>query len=152
MKRIGAVFVMLAGLATFNGAVQAEPKFENASDAVAYRQAALKLMGAHSASLAEVMRGRVEFDAEHVRAEIHTLRTLAELPWKAFKPGMEGGNARKEVWEQSEKFKAAADALLQKLDHLEKEAESNDLARIRAAYSDAAASCKACHDNFRQRR
>ncbi len=152
MKRIGVVFVMMAGLVAASAGVHAEPKFESAEDAIAYRQSALKLMGAHSGGLAEIMRGRAEFDAEHVRAEIKTLRTLAALPWKAFEEDHKGGNARAAVWEDSQKFKQAAETMQQKLAHLEKEAETNDFSRIRAAYSDLAASCKACHDNFRQRR
>lgn len=133
-------------------AAQAQPQFEKPEDAIAYRQSALKLMGAHFGGLAPVMRGRTPYDAAEVQAEVELVRTLAKLPWKAFGEDAKGGNARPAVWEDSEKFRQAAGNLQTSLDQLGRAAASGDFDTVRAAYADTAATCKACHDSFRQRR
>lgn len=137
---------------TFALPAQAEPRFEKPEDAVAYRESAMHLMGAHFGGLTPMMRGRVPYDADHAKSEIELVRTLAKLPWKAFGEGTEGGHARPAVWEDSEKFRQAASNLQTSLEQLGAAAQSGDFDRVRAAYADTASSCKACHDSFRQRR
>ena len=136
----------------FMAPAQAEVQFDKAEDAIAYRQSALKLMGAHFGGLAPVMRGRTSYDAAAVQAEIELVRTLSKLPWKAFGEGAKGGNARPELWENSDKFRQAADNLQTSLNRLGTAAAGSDFDTVRAAYADTAATCKACHDSFRQRR
>lgn len=152
MKRFRAAWLFAAAMVMFTGAAQAEPQFDKPEDAIAYRQSALKLMGAHSGGLAQIMRGRAPFDAQHVKSEVAILQTLAALPWKAFGEGTEGGNARPSVWQDSDTFKKAAQTMQQNVARLREAATTEDLGKIRAAYADTAASCKACHDSFRQRR
>lgn len=132
--------------------VHAEVQFEKAEDAVAYRQSALKLMGAHFGGLAPTMRGRTPYDAAAVQAEIDLVRTISALPWKAFGENAKGGNARPAIWEDSEKFRQAAENLKSSMDRLGTAAAGGDFDTVRAAYADTAATCKACHDSFRQRR
>lgn len=152
MKKTAALVLSCVTAVGCMSMAQAEPQFEKAEDAIKYRQSALALMGAHSGGLAPMMRGRVPFDAEHVKAEVGVLKSLAGLPWKGFGEGMQGGNARPAVWEDSAKFEAAARTLQENVDKLSQAAETGDFDRIRAAYADTGASCKACHDSFRQRR
>jgi len=133
-------------------AALAQPQFEKPEDAIAYRQSALKLLGAHFGGLAPMMRGRVPFNAELAQQEIAVLRTLSALPWKGFGEGTEGGNARPEVWKDSAKFQQAAKDLEASMGRLVQVSGSADFDSIRAAYSDVANSCKACHDSYRQRR
>ncbi len=130
----------------------AQPVFEKPDDAIAYRQSALKLLGAHFSGLAPMMRGRVPFNAEQAQQEIAVLRSLSALPWKAFGEGTEGGNARPAVWQDSAKFQQAAKDLEASMGRLVQVSGSGDFDSIRAAYGDVANSCKACHDSFRQRR
>ncbi|GAA5236346.1 cytochrome c [Verticiella sediminum] len=130
----------------------AEPQFDNTQEAVAYRQAALRLMGAHFNGLAPVMRGRATFDAAAVQQEVAVLRTLATLPWRGFADGAEGGNAQPAVWKDSARFEAALKNFQQSMGRLSQVAGEGDFDTIRAAYGDVAASCKACHQDFRQRR
>lgn len=133
-------------------AVLAQPQFDNPQEAVAYRQSALRLLGAHFNGLAPVMRGRAAFDAATVREEVDVLRTLSTLPWHGFVPGAEGGNARPGVWSDSARFETALNNFRQSMGRLSQVAGEGDFDTIRAAYSDVAASCKACHQDFRQRR
>ncbi len=130
----------------------AEPVFESAEDAVEFRQSALTLMGAYSQSLANVARGRTDYDPDQVRDDVAVFQVLATLPWQAFGPGTEGGNARPEVWQDSEKFAAAAATLQDNMAGLMAAADSGNFDQVRAAFGQTANSCKACHDSFRQRR
>ncbi len=152
MKKVAGMLLSCAlGLGLFTGAL-AQPQFEKPEDAIKYRQSALALMGAHSGGLAPVMRGRVPFDAEQVKAEVAILKSLSSLPWKAFGEGTQGGNSLPKVWEDSAKFQEAAKTMQDNVDKLSAAADTGDFDKIRAAYADTGASCKACHDSFRQRR
>jgi len=152
MKKIAGVLLSCAAMLGVAAGASAQPQFEKAEDAIKYRQSALALMGAHSGGLAPIMRGRVPFDAEQVKAEVAILESLAGLPWKAFGEGTEGGNAKPEVWKDSAEFQQAAKTLQENVAKLADAADTGDFDKIRAAYADTGASCKACHDSFRQRR
>lgn len=151
MKKIAGLLLACAAALPLS-AIQAQPQFDKPEDAIKYRQSAFALMGAHSGGLAPIMRGRAPFDAEHVKAEVAILQSLSGLPWKAFGEGTQGGGARAEIWEDSAKFEAAARKLEENVGKLVAAADSGDFDKVRAAYGETGASCKACHDSFRQRR
>jgi len=127
-------------------------QFAKPEDAVKYRQSALTLIASHFGRMQPVVRGQAPYDAAQIKANVQLLRTLATLPWAAFGPGTEGGGARAEIWQKADDFKQKQQNLYANLDKLSAAADSGDLAQLRAAYGDVGASCKACHDAFRQRR
>lgn len=150
LLRVAAPLLIALGCMTGNAVAQ--PQFKDAEEAIQFRQSALKLMGAYSQSLAAVVRGNVPYDPEQVKADVAVFQVLAQLPWQAFGPGTEGGNARPDVWKDSEKFAQAAARLEQSMVELRAAADSGELSRVRSAFGDTANSCRACHDDFRQRR
>ena len=130
----------------------AQPQFKDAAAAIEFRQSALKLMGAYSQALADVVRGNTPYDAAQVKQDVAVFQTLATLPWQAFGPGTEGGNARPDVWQDTAKFAEAAKTLQTNMRALVAAANTNDPGQLRAAFGNTANSCRACHDSFRQRR
>lgn len=142
-----ACLVALSAAAPLPAAAQ----FAKPDDAIKYRESVMTVMSSHFGRLAPVMRGQQPFDAARVQADVALVATLSKLPWAAFGPGTEGGKAKDAVWKDGAKFKQAAEHMEGEIAKLNTAAQTGDLAQIRTAYGDAAASCKACHDNFRNR-
>lgn len=144
-----ALACMTAG-ACWAGASYAQ--FAKPDDAIAYRQSALTLIASHFGRMAPVMKGQADFNADQIKANVAVLKTLSTLPWPAFGEGMQGGNARPEVWSDAQGFKQAQDKFKAGVEQLSAAADTGDLARVRAAFGDTAATCKACHDSYRQKK
>ena len=98
-----------------------------------------------------MVNGKVPFDAAAAQENADLVAVLAKLPWAAFGPGTEGGKAKDEVWKEPAKFKEASEKLTAATVKLAAAARTGNLDTLKAAFGDTAATCKACHDNFRQK-
>lgn len=130
----------------------AKDHFESTDDAVAYRQAAFKLIGdVFGARLGGVARGDIEYDADAVKANAQVLSTLINMPWVGFADGREGGKASDKIWSNKDDFNKKAQASIDAVAELEKAAESGDLAKFKQAFAGVGQSCKSCHDSYREK-
>jgi cytochrome c556 len=70
----------------------------------------------------------------------------------AFGEGTDKGEtrAKPEIWKESAKYKEAADKMQVEMGKLNVAAKAGNIDALKAAFGPAAASCKACHDNFRK--
>ncbi|WP_459618149.1 c-type cytochrome [Bordetella sp. 2513F-2] len=132
--------------------VPAAAQFAEPEDAIDYRQSALSLIASHFTRMQPVVRGQAPYDAAQIQANVKLLQTLSTLPWAAFGPGTEGGGAREEIWSDAEGFRQKQEAFTANVAKLSEAADSGDLARVRAAFGEVGASCKACHDAYRKKR
>ena len=123
--------------------------FGKADDAIQYRQGAFQIIKAHFGALQPVVKGQVEYDKAAVLANVEVLDQVSKLPWKAFGPGTEGGDARDDIWLDEEGFKAAQKKYLDSLVPLTAAAKDGNLEQLKKAFANTGASCKACHDSFR---
>ena len=125
--------------------------FAKPEDAVKYRQSALALMNAHMGRLGQMATGRAPYDAKAAVENAEILATLSRLPWAGFGPGTDkiSPKAKPEIWSEPAKFKDHADKMQAEVAKLVTAARTNNLDDLKAAFGPAAASCKACHDNFR---
>jgi len=130
----------------------AHAQFAKPADAIKYRQSALALMGSHFGRMQPVIKGQAPYDAEQIKANVQILNTLAALPWAAFGPGTEGGDARPEVWSDAAGFQQKRERFAENMTKLTAAADSGDLDKLRAAFGDVGASCKACHDSYRKKK
>jgi cytochrome c556 len=138
---------LVAGLAT---PLPAAAQFQRPSDAVKYRQSAFAVMGVHFSRIGAMAQGRVPFDAAQAQANADIVATLARLPFTGFVEGTAAGSKAKPViWTERAKFDASAAKMTEEVMKLQAAARTGDLERIRAAFGAAGASCKACHDDFR---
>jgi cytochrome c556 len=128
--------------------VQAQA-FGKAEDAVKYRQGTFQIIKAHFGALQPVVKGQVAFDQAAVLADVEILDQVSKLPWKAFGPGTEGGGARPDIWLDEDGFKAAQQKYLDSLGPLTAAAKAGNLDQLKKAFAATGASCKACHDSFR---
>ncbi len=80
------------------------------------------------------------------------MEELSKKPWVAFTPnteGVGGTKARPDIWMDNAKFKQASETLMAETTKLSAAAKTGNLDQVKAAVNNTAASCKACHDNFR---
>ncbi len=149
MKKL-SLLVVTATLASslWVGSVQAQ--FAKPEDAVKYRQSALQLIASHFGRMQPVVKGQVPYDAAAIKANVELLKTLSTLPWAGFVEGSQAGtSAKPEIWTDAAGFKAAQAKFEGAVDKLSVAANAGDLDRVRAAFGDVGASCKACHDSYR---
>lgn len=129
----------------------AHAQFAKPEDAVKYRQSAFTLMGSHMGRMQPVIKGQAPYDAAAIKANVAILKTLSGLPWAGFTADSKSvsSSAKPDVWSDAAGFKAAQDKFNGAMTKLVAAADSGDLEKLRAAYGDVGASCKACHDTFR---
>ncbi len=132
--------------------VPAQAQFAKAEDAIKYRKASFTVMAAHFGRLGAMANGRAPYDAKLAVENAEVVATLAKLPWAAFGEGTDKGEtrAKPEIWKESAKYKEASDKLQAEVAKLNTAAKAGNLDALKAAFGPAAASCKACHDNFRR--
>ncbi|MDO8692509.1 MAG: cytochrome c [Sheuella sp.] len=149
MKKLSSL-ILTGTLASALWVGSAQAQFAKPEDAVKYRQSALQLIASHFGRMQPVMKGQVPYDAAAIKANVELLKTLSVLPWAGFVEGSQAGtSAKPEVWSDAAGFKAAQSKFEGAVDKLAVAANSGDLDRVRAAFGDVGASCKACHDSYR---
>ena len=146
---ITAAAALSLGLAAI---LPAQAQFAKPEDAVKYRKASFTVMATHFGRLGAMANGKAPYDAKAAADNAELVATLAKLPWAAFGEGTDKGEtrAKPEIWKDAAKFKEAADKMQTELGKLNVAAKAGNVDALKAAFGPAAASCKACHDNFRK--
>jgi len=128
----------------------ASAQFAKPEDAIKYRQSALVVLASQFGRMQPTIKGQVPYDAAAIKANVALVQTLSTLPWSAFGAGTQGNSSSKsEVWSDAAGFKAAQTKFEATVVKLSAAADSGDLDKLRTAYGDVSASCKACHDAYR---
>jgi cytochrome c556 len=130
----------------------AQAQFAKPEDAIKYRKASFTVMAAHFGRLGAMANGRAPYDAKSAADNADVVATLSKLPWGAFGEGTDKGDtrAKPEIWKEAAKYKEAADKMQAEIVKLNTAAKAGNIDALKAAFGPAAASCKACHDNFRK--
>ena len=143
---------IVAACLTAAALLPAHAQFAKPEDAVKYRKASYTVMAAHFGRLGAMANGRVPYDAKLAAENAELVVALAKLPWAAYGEGTDKGEtrAKPEIWKEAAKFKEAADKMQAEVGKLNVAAKAGNVEALKAAFGPAAASCKACHDNFRK--
>jgi cytochrome c556 len=130
----------------------AQAQFAKPEDAIKYRKASFTVMAAHFGRLGAMANGRAPYDAKAAADNADVVATLSKLPWAAFGEGSDKGDtrAKPEIWKEAAKYKEAADKMQAEIVKLNTAAKAGNIDALKAAFGPDAASCKACHDNFRK--
>jgi cytochrome c556 len=126
-------------------------QFKKPEDAIKYRQSAFTVMANSFGKIAAVVKGEVPFNKDEVAKNAAVVAMISTLPWQAFSPGTEGGNALPGVWSDNAKFKAAGEKMQLAVANLNTAAQSGDQEAIKKAFGAAGATCKGCHDDFKKK-
>ncbi|ROR35194.1 c-type cytochrome [Inmirania thermothiophila] len=144
----GKRWLALAAAAALAGgaALAADPQ-----DQIDYRQAGMKALGGHMASMAAVVRGKVEHTA-HLKVHARALAETATLLLDLFPEGSDLGetNAKPEIWDNWDDFKAKAETLQRESAELARLAEAGDLTAFKQQFGKVGKACKGCHDDYRK--
>lgn len=130
----------------------AHAQFQKPEDAVKYRQSALSVMGTHFSRLGAMANGRVPYDAKVAQENAAIVLTMSKLPWSGFTPESENikSRAKPELWMEMSKVRAGADKMMASVVALDAAARTGNLDSLKKAFGETAASCKACHDAYRE--
>lgn len=141
----GAFLMLAMGL-------PAQAQFAKPEDAIKYRKASFTVMAAHFGRIGAMANGRTPYDAKAAADNADVVAALSKLPWSAFGEGTDKGDtrAKPEIWKEAAKYKEAADKMQAEIVKLNTAAKAGNIDALKAAFGPAAASCKACHDNFRK--
>ena len=140
-----------AALAAACVALPVQAQFAKAEDAVAYRQGAYRVLAHHFGSLGAMANDKMPFDAARAAADGEVLAALAKLPAAGFVAGAESKGAKPAIWTEADKFGKLNQEFVDAAGALATAAKSGDLAQIKAAFGPTAKTCKACHDEYRQK-
>lgn len=149
MRRFLLALAAVAGVMT---ALPAAAQFQKPEDAVKYRKGAFWVMGQHFGRIGAMAQGRVPFDGAAAAANAEIVADMSKLPFAGFVEGTSGtekGSPKANVWTEKAKFDAAAKKMQEEVAKLATAAKANNLDTLKAAFGNAAGTCKACHDDFR---
>ena len=150
MKRMTLLAVLVATL----GATAAHAQFAKPEDAVKYRKNSLFVMSQHFGRIGAMAQGKVPFNTAVAQENADTVAMLAKLPWAAFGEGTDmvpETKAKAVIWDQPAKFKEAADKLQKEAENLRLATKTGNLDAVKKAFSATAGTCKACHDQFKDK-
>ncbi|SFU98556.1 Cytochrome c556 [Paenacidovorax caeni] len=148
MKTIAAL-ALAAVAATLSAPAAAQ--FAKAEEAIKYRQGALFVIGQHFGRLGAMAQGKIPFDAKAAQDNAEVVLNMSKLPWAGFGAGTEGGKAKPAIWKEQAKYKEHADKFEAEAVKLAAAAKTGNLDNLKAAFGDAAGTCKACHDAYRNK-
>ena len=142
---LAAVALSLAGSA-------AAQSFQKPEDAIKYRKSALTVMATHFGVLGAMASGRAPYDAAAAARSADVVAIASTLPWAGFIAGTDKGEtrAKPEIWTEQAKFKGASEKMQGEMSKLAAAAKTGNLDNLKAAFGPTAATCKACHDEFRK--
>ena len=151
LSSLAIAAIALAGMAT---ALPAAAQFAKPEDAIKYRQSVMFVMSTHFGRIGAVVQGKAPFDPKTTIDNADLVMTMSKLPFVAFIEGTDkGGNtkAKPEIWKEMDKFQAGGKDMQEAVVKLDAAAKSGNLDAIKAAFGDAGKTCKACHDNYREK-
>ena len=149
-KPINLIFV-LALVGVLAGAAFAQ--FAKTEDAIKYRQSVMFLVGQHFSRMGAVVKGEAPYAKEAFEQNASIVAMLIPLPWDAFMAaGSDKGSGMKaEALAKKDDFMKLAAANQAEVAKLLAAAKGGDINAIKPQFGAAGASCKACHDAYRNK-
>jgi cytochrome c556 len=152
MKLKRTLFSMLAAgvLVTSAGVAVAD------ENAITYRKSVMKAVGGHMKAISMIVKGEAG-DMKDIAAHASSMAGLAKATATAFPEGsgpMDGKTeALPDVWEKPDDFKQVTMAFIAETEKLAAAAQGGDKGAIGAQLGMVGKNgCKACHDNFREKK
>jgi len=151
MKKQMRWILVLAVVGLLTGAAFAQ--FAKTEDAVKYRQSVMSVIGTHFSRMGAVVKGEAPYAKEAFEQNANIVATLIPLPWDAFMAaGSDKGSGMKaDALAKKDDFMKLAAATQAEVAKLLVAAKGGDLNAIKPQFGAAGASCKACHDAYRNK-
>lgn len=126
--------------------------FEDANDAIQYRQSAFGLLAYNFGDMGAMMKGKKPFDAETFAMRANNVAALSKIPFEGFIDGSDKGEteALAKIWQDRADFDAKMKAFQENTAILATVAQKGDQAEIKKAFMNTGKSCKGCHDTYKK--
>lgn len=148
------IAVTLATALTLSLAANAFAKDTPEEAAIEYRQSAFKMIKHHFGPMAAMVKGKIEFDAEAFTKNAEAVAALSQFPIHGFIDGSYEGDtgAKPDIAENMDDFKEKMETFKVEAVNLAKVAsDGGDMSALKPAFGKVGASCKACHDSYREK-
>ena len=155
MKFNSLTITTICATVAIAGLIQTAAGHNGATGIVKERMDGMVVMGKALGAIADMFKGKRDFDAKTVAQSGDTLikhaKTLGDLfpDTKASRPGKHSA-ALSVVWEKNDAFLALAKSLGEKAEGLKLAADSGDQQKVKMAFGQTAKVCSACHEGFRK--
>lgn len=124
-------------------------------EAIEYRQSAFKMIRHHFGPMADMVKGKLEFDAEAFTKNAEAVAALSQFPLHGFIEGSyddDDTGAKPNIAENMDDFKKKMETFNVEAVNLAKVAtDGGDMSALKPAFGKVGASCKACHDDYRKK-
>ncbi|KTG16333.1 MULTISPECIES: cytochrome c [unclassified Guyparkeria] len=121
---------------------------------IEYRQGAMQVTKYHFSTIADMLKGKIEYDQAAVEKHADVVQMMSTLVKDEFPEGTDAlageTGALIDIWDKPDEFADKVAEFEKTASELEDVAESGDRERLAKAVKDVGSSCKACHDDFRQ--
>lgn len=116
-----------------------------------YRQKVMQAIGASMGGIGDILKHKLPF-AGHIETHASDISRMSTLIRDAFEKEITEGrtDAKPEVWQDWDKFAAAAEALQEESAKLADVASAGDMAAIGAQMKNLGKACGDCHKPFRK--
>ena len=142
---VAAVVGLLAGAAF--------AQFAKTEEAVKYRQSVMSVIGTHFSRMGAVVKGEAPYAKDAFEQNASIVAMLIPLPWDAFMAaGSDKGSGMKaDALSKKDDFMKSAAVNQAEVAKLLAAAKGGDINAIKPQFGAAGASCKACHDLYRNK-
>ena len=116
-----------------------------------YRQKVMKSIGASMGAIGDILKHKLPF-AGHIAVHASDISRMSAVIAEAFEKEITEGrtDAKPEVWQDWDKFAAAAQGLEEQSARLADMAAAGDMAAIGAQVKEVGKACGSCHKPFRK--
>lgn len=112
------------------------------------REDIMKQYGRTSKALRGMTEDPAKFNADELKKHVETLK---QDPWGHFQDTAKGGDAKEEIWINPAEFQAQVDKYKTAVSALETAAaNATSIDAVKAQIGDVGASCKSCHEKFKE--
>ena len=123
-------------------------------DAIKLRQSAMKLIGYNFGSIGAMVNDKKPYNKDEAIRNANRIEALSGHPWEFFVAGTDKGaetKAKSEIWKDQAKFEAVGKKMETETAKLAQVARNGDQAALKTQFGAAAQTCKACHDDFKDK-
>jgi cytochrome c556 len=144
---MGTCLLVLIALAVPLASVQAQSD----ESFIEYRQKVMQSMGANMGAIGATLKNKLPYQS-HIVHHAYQIQSASQLITDAFKKQITAGktDAKPEIWQDWNKFAAAAKQLEDDSGKLASVAQSGDMAAIAAQVKAVGKACGGCHKPFRK--
>ncbi len=148
-KMLLVVSASIAAMVAGSALAQAKPE-----DTIAYRQGVYKIMGWNFGPMAAMVKGERPYDKAAFVRHAENVAYVSTLAYEGFGAGTDKGAATKakaEIWTKMDDFKAKMTKMNEETAKLAAVSKVGSLDDIKKQFGAVGASCKACHDDYRNK-